>query len=128
MNYFHLYVALGSILVISLAFNVSRIRMRERIAHGDGSNRSLKSAIRAHMINFEHIIPFALILFVLSEMGSTQELMAFLSLGFLLTRLIHSYGMLAPHYISFRVSSALTYFFEIFGSVTILIKLFTQGT
>ena len=124
MNYFHLYVALGSLLVISLAFNVSRVRMRERIAHGDGNNRQLKSAMRAHMINFEHIMPFALILFVLSELGSTQNLMAFLCIGFLLTRLMHSYGMLAPHYISFRISSALTYFFEIFGAVTILMKLF----
>ena len=124
MNYFYLYVALASLMLIALAFNVSRIRMRDRIKHGDGNNRALKNAIRTHMINLEHIVPFTLILFVLSELGSTQTMMAFLSMGFLVTRLIHSYGMLAPHYISFRVSSAFTYFFEIFGSITILVKLF----
>ena len=120
MNYFHVYSALGVLLIISLAFNVSRVRIRERIAHGDGNNRALKKAIRAHMINFEHILPYGLLLLVLGEMNLDQELMAFFTFGFLAVRLMHAYIMLAPHYIIFRVSSALTYFFEFFACIYIL--------
>ncbi|TQV81535.1 MAPEG family protein [Aliikangiella coralliicola] len=124
MNYFYLYVSLSVLLVSLLAFNVSRIRIKERIAHGDGDSLALKKAIRAHMNTFEHATPFALVVFVLSQMGLQSVYLATLAIGFVVLRVLHSYSMLASKFMIRRISAALTYLFEIVGCLMILIILF----
>jgi len=123
MNYLHLYIVLAVLLISFLAINISRIRIQEQIGNGDGNNKKLKGAIRAHMNTLEHAIPFALLLWVLSDMHLASHFMAIFSLGFIGVRVMHSYGILAPHFRMRQIAAGLCYGFEIAACVTILIKL-----
>lgn len=123
MNYFDLYVVLGVLLITALAMNVSRVRMKEKIGNGDGNNVSLKKAIRAHVNTLEHVLPFALVVFVLSQIGLQKLYLAIFALGFVIIRVLHSYGMLASKFKIRQMSAGLTYLFEVIGCLTILFKL-----
>lgn len=123
-NYLHLYIVLAVLLISVLAINVSRIRMQEQIGNGDGNNKKLKKAIRAHINSLEHCIPFALLLWVLNDLQLATSYMAIFSIGFLLTRLMHSYGMLAPHFRLRQIGAGLCYVFELAACSTILVILF----
>ena len=124
MNYLHLYIVLAVLLISLLAMNISKIRMQHQIGNGDGNNKKLKQAIRAHINTLEHSIPFALLLWVLSDMQLANEYMAVFSVGVIIISVMHSYGILAPHFRMRQVAAALCYIFEIAACGTILIKLF----
>ena len=122
-NYLHLYIVLAVLLISFLAMNVSRIRMQEQIGNGDGDNKKLKKAIRAHINTLEHCIPYALLLWVLSDLRLATSYMAIFSMGFILVRLMHSYGILAPHFRMRQLAAGLCYGFEIAACATILVIL-----
>ncbi len=123
MIYLHLYIVLAVLLISLLAMNVSKVRLQHKIGNGDGNNKTLKKAIRAHVNTLEHCIPFALLLFVLKDMHLENNYMAFFSIGFILVRVMHSYGILAPNFKMRQVAAALCYAFEIAACGTILINL-----
>jgi uncharacterized membrane protein YecN with MAPEG domain len=123
MNYFNLFVGLSVLLITCLAMNISRIRMKERIGNGDGDSITLKKAIRAHMNAIEHILPFAFVLYVISQSYFNSLLLPILALGFILARLLHAHGMLAPNFSTRRVGAGLSYLFELVGCCIILFNL-----
>jgi len=123
MNYFSLYVALGVLLITVLAMNVSRVRIREKIGNGDGNNASLKKAIRAHSNTLEHVVPFSLILFSLTQLQTSASHLAIFSMGFILIRLLHSYSMLWSNFKLRQLSAGLTYLFEVAGCLMVLEKI-----
>jgi len=123
MIYLHLYIVLAVLLISLLAMNISRIRIQYKIANGDGNNKVLKKAIRAHVNTLEHCIPFALLLFVLKDMHLENSYMAVLSIGFIAVRIMHSYGILASSLKFRQVAAGLCYAFEIVACGTILMNL-----
>jgi uncharacterized membrane protein YecN with MAPEG domain len=123
MNYFNLYVALGVLLITVLAMNVSRVRIKEKIGNGDGNNRTLKKAIRAHMNSVEHIIPFALILFSLVHIQFESKYISTFAIGFIIVRILHSYSMLSSAFKIRQISAGLTYIFEIAGCTFIFLNI-----
>ena len=123
MEFFTLHVALGMLLITILAMNVSVTRIKLKIGNGDGDNPKLKKAIRAHMNTLEHIIPFAIILWALTQVSLSTQWLGFFSLGFILIRLVHGYSMLFSRFKLRQVSAALTYLFELLGCFTLLFTL-----
>lgn len=123
MDYFYGYVAASMLLVTLLAMNVSRLRMKLRIGNGDGNNVEMKKAIRAHMNHLEHSLPFGLIVLALAQMGSATSLLAVLVVGFLASRLVHVYSMLATQFRFRQLSAGTTYLFEVVGCLAIAMKL-----
>ncbi len=123
MNYFHLYGALAVLLITALALNVSFTRIKEKIGNGDGNNKKLRKAIRAHINTLEHVIPFALLLLVLSQLHLSAPNMAFYALGFLAVRFTHSYGILFSQFKMRQVAAGLCYLFEVAACLTIVFKL-----
>lgn len=120
MEIFNLFVGLGCLLIIILAINVSRLRYKERIAHGDGDNKKLRNAIVAHSNALEHIIPFALILYVLIAQNTNDSLVQSLAIGFLILRVIHAAGITQFVFRAWQVSSGLSYALIIYSSCLIL--------
>ncbi|MDX1694868.1 MAG: MAPEG family protein [Ketobacteraceae bacterium] len=123
MMYFYLYVAVGVLMLTLLAANVSRVRIQEQIAHGDGDSKRLKSAIRAHMNSLEQMLPFALVLLVLAYLGTGESIMMVLVFGFLITRMLFAYGFMNRKFRVRQVTAGLTYLFQLLGCVLILVKL-----
>ena len=67
MDWFKFYVFANVLIITLLALNVSRLRMFERVANGDGGKVSLKKAIRAHANGVEHVMPYGLVMYALQE-------------------------------------------------------------
>src|SRR3954470_13674138 len=90
-----LYLALLALLYLVLGLQVSRLRRGNRVLFGDGDNRELRSAIRAHG-NFAEYVPIIVLLVALLEMSGLPAMRVHLLMGGLLVaRLLHPIGMAA---------------------------------
>ena len=124
MESFNLFVGFGCLLIVILALNISRLRYKERIAHGYGDSKILRNAIVAHSNALEHLIPFAFILFVLIEQNTSSALVQGLAIGFLILRVIHALGVTQFVFRAWQISSALSYALTLFSSCLILYNWF----
>jgi uncharacterized membrane protein YecN with MAPEG domain len=88
------FVALLSLVTAGLAFNVSVGRFRGRIPHGEGPNRELARAIRAHMNSVEHLVPIGLLLLAYALLAGSPTVITALGSIALLARIALSIGIL----------------------------------
>ena len=98
------YLGILALLYLVLGLQVSRLRRGNRVLFGDGDNRQLRSAIRAHG-NFAEYVPIIVLLVALLEMSGTSALRVHLLLGGLLVaRLLHPLGMyVGPRSTQFQI-------------------------
>jgi uncharacterized membrane protein YecN with MAPEG domain len=88
-----LYAGLLGLLLIVLAFNISRYRVGQKISFGDGSHPGLKRAIRAHA-NLTENAPMALILLLAIEVqGFSAATIHALGAALVLGRVLHAFGL-----------------------------------
>jgi uncharacterized membrane protein YecN with MAPEG domain len=88
-----LYAGLIGLLMIVLAFNVSRYRVGLEIALGDGGNPLLTRAIRAHANLIENA-PLALILLLMVEVqGFSAPVIHVLGGALVIGRALHALGL-----------------------------------
>ncbi len=87
------FAALAALLNLWLAMRCGRVRMANKILHGDGGHVLMGRRMRAHA-NFAEFTPIVLILFVLVEMtlGSCWPLAAVAAV-YLVGRVLHAIGM-----------------------------------
>ena len=85
--------AAAALINLWLAMRIGRIRMAEKVLHGDGGNSPLIKRMRAQS-NYVEYTPFVLILTGLVEMalGSTTWLWATVAV-YLVARILHAFGM-----------------------------------
>ena len=99
-----LYLAILALLYVVLGLQVSRLRRGNRVLFGDGDNRELRSAIRAHA-NFTEYVPIIALMVALLEMSDISAFRVHLLMGTLLVaRLIHPLGMyVGPRTLQFQI-------------------------
>lgn len=87
------FAAAAALINLWLAMRIGRIRMAEKVLHGDGGNSPLSKRMRAQS-NYVEYTPFVLILTGLVEMalGSTTWLWATVA-AYLIARILHALGM-----------------------------------
>ncbi|WP_111657000.1 MAPEG family protein [Isoalcanivorax indicus] len=91
-----LYTGLFLLLILVLAANVVRQRLGGQVSLGDGGNRTLAQAIRAHG-NATEYVPVVLIgLAVLELTGAPGAALHLYGGIFFLGRLLHAIGMTRP--------------------------------
>jgi uncharacterized membrane protein YecN with MAPEG domain len=78
-----LYLAVLALIYLVLGLQVSRLRRGNRVLFGDGDNRELRSAIRAHA-NFAEYVPIIVLMVALLEISGTPALRVHLLMGTLL--------------------------------------------
>ena len=83
-----LYLALLALIYLVLGLQVSRLRRGNRVLFGDGDNRELRSAIRAHA-NFAEYVPIIVLMVALLEISGTPALRLHLLMGTLLVARLH---------------------------------------
>jgi uncharacterized membrane protein YecN with MAPEG domain len=88
-----LYAAILTLLILGLAVRVMLIRRRTRIGLGDGGDRSVACAIRAHG-NATEYVPLALILLLVLELNQTMPMLlhAF-GIVLVIARIVHAFGL-----------------------------------
>jgi len=88
-----LYTALLTLLFVSLAFNIIRLRFKHKVGLGDGGEKELIKAIRIHG-NFAEYVPLALILLAGFELGGGDSLWVHIFGSVLfLSRILHALGL-----------------------------------
>ena len=91
-----LYTGLFLLLMTVLAANVVRQRLGGQVSLGDGGNKTLNQAIRAHG-NATEYVPLVLIGLAVLELTGTSGTALHLYGGiFFLARLLHAAGMTRP--------------------------------
>jgi len=89
-----IYTALMALLVLGLAYEVTRRRRRLRIGFGSGGDGTMEAAVRAHANAVEYI-PLALLLVLVAELqGAPAWLLHGLGATLLVARLAHAEGLL----------------------------------
>jgi uncharacterized membrane protein YecN with MAPEG domain len=98
------YLGILALLYVVLGVQVSRLRRGNRVLFGDGDNRELRSAIRAHA-NFAEYVPIIVLLVALLEMSGLPAIRVHLLMGGLLAaRLLHPLGMyVGPRTVQFQI-------------------------
>lgn len=96
-----LYAGLLALLIVILALLVVKLRLSLRIGIGDGGNRDLQRAMRAHGNAVEYV-PLFLVLLALFELNHADPawLHAFGAV-FFVSRLMHAWGLLTSAGVSF---------------------------
>lgn len=115
MEIFSIYVLCSVLLLSILAMNVSRVRMKEKIAYGDGGSKTLRGAIRSHANGLEFLLPFALLILALDTGNTDKGLVAFLAFNFIVIRIAHAWSMISMLFKLRQITAAVTYVFMIVG-------------
>ena len=113
---FSLFIAVNALLLLALAANVSRHRVRANVSLGDGGDDSLRAAIRAHSNGIEQVPIFALVILVLTLQAVTDLSLAVLTIGFSIARLLHAIGMLNNWVPARRLGAGLSYLFQLLAA------------
>jgi len=121
--WFSLLIAMNSLLVLGLAMNVSRLRIKHKISLGDGGNQCLMAAIRTHCNALEQLPIFAIVMIALTYLGTSTTLLSTLVIGFTLARIFHAYGMLYRVFIARRIGAGFTYIFQFIAAVSVSVCL-----
>ena len=122
MLHFQIYTLVVVLALTLLAMNVSRIRIKQRIANGH-EHRDLKIANRAHMNTLEHALPYGLLVLALVQAGVQGTSLTVLVGGFLAAKLLHAYSMLASQIRLRQASAGVTYLFELAGCGVLAVAL-----
>lgn len=87
------YIGINIFLKLGLAFRVIYIRNKTQTGIGDGGNKELMRAIRAHG-NASEYMPMAMIgLFALTQFGNPAWIIHILGFVFTLGRFAHAFGI-----------------------------------
>ncbi|PKI17987.1 MAPEG family protein [Colwellia sp. 12G3] len=123
--WFSALVAINSLLILVLAMNVSRLRIKHKISLGDGGNKCLMAAIRTHCNGVEQLPVFAIVILALTFLNVSVNILSILVIGFTLARLCHAYGMLYQLFLARRLGAGFTYIFQVAAAVTVCAYLLT---
>ena len=103
------YAAILALLFIVLSVRTIKTRRENKVAIGDGGEKSILRAARVHA-NFSEYVPFTLLLISLLEIQSySQWIIHGLCIALVTARIIHAYGVSQANE-DFR--------FRIFGTAT----------
>ena len=122
------YLGVLGLLYAFLGLRVARMRRGEKIGFGDGDNRYLRSAIRAHA-NFAEYVPIIVLMNALLEMGGAASVQMHVVLGTLtVSRVLHPFGMhakpMTPQFIVGRIVGMILTFLVLVASALLLLRRF----
>lgn len=85
-----------AVMLVGLAINTVRLRMKYEAAFGDGGHQDLVSSIRAHA-NLAEYMPIGITLIAMLEAsGVNIRMLAGLAAGFVLCRALNAIGLFNP--------------------------------
>ena len=88
-----LYASLLTLVFLTLSINVIRLRFKLKVGLGDGGEKRLTQAIRAHG-NFSEYVPLTLLLLASYELsGANTGFLHILGATLLIGRLLHVIGL-----------------------------------
>ncbi|MGO9066010.1 MAG: MAPEG family protein [Myxococcaceae bacterium] len=115
------------LLITLLAMNVTRLRVGVRVTLGDGGDRRLGRAIRAHGNALEHGLLLSVALVLAEATGLSAARVVGLGWAILIARLVHAAGFLRLGTRVVQAAMVVTYAMELWLSVYLLSRAFHSG-
>ena len=115
-----LVAAVLLLLVTLLASYVSGLRVALKISMGDGGDRRMFRAIRAHANALEHVLPFLLLLFFYELRAGAAAPIRLLGGLFVAARIAHAVGMIRGPFNLRRLGASLSVALELWVAVALL--------
>jgi len=124
MTYLTAYFAIPlALLIVGLALNVSRVRIDKKISVGDGGDKALIGATRAHGNAIENI-PLVLVLMLIYELqGGNASVILAIGVVFMVARFLHAVGMIRHIFVFRRWSTVATLLVEVILPILIFTSL-----
>jgi len=118
------YAGILGLIYTFLAFAIIRVRMRERLALGDGNLPGLQRKIRAHA-NFNEYTPIILLLIVFIELQHGAPFLIHLfSSSLLIGRAMHAWSVSnEQENLNYRMVSMILTFIPLIGASLVLLVL-----
>lgn len=117
------FTGLYALLILLLAANVSRLRIRKRISLGDKEDFELSRACRTHANAVEAAVVMVPLVLVYELMGGHPLTLGIIVATFLFCRLLHCWGLLSRTTTKRRsIGAALTYLTGIVLAVLVLLR------
>ncbi|MCB0221048.1 MAG: MAPEG family protein [Chrysiogenetes bacterium] len=113
IHYSALFAAAYLVFLVLLAANVSRLRIQHKVSLGEGGNRDLRHAIRAHANSVEHGAPFMVALLAADFVKVSDPWILWLAVAFGAARVLHAAGMFDVGFNFRRVGAGLTLVVEL---------------
>lgn len=113
-------VAISMLWLIFLSTNVSRLRMKEQISMGDGGNKTVRNAVRAHGNAVEAMVPYMVLVVVWELQGAGSGAVLGLSGAFLFGRLLHGWGLLGRQHRSRQLGATVSLVTSLILAVAVL--------
>ena len=126
--WFIIFIAANSTMLLLFSINVSRLRLKQKVAwgdSGDSGDKALMKAIRVHANGTEQVPIYALIMLSLVFTGASNNILSALVIIFTLSRIIHAYGMLGKKPILRQAGAAVTYASQCAAVIALLLSLNT---
>ena len=120
--WFSLFLAMNGLILVLLAINVSKLRIRNRISYGDDGNKELLKAIRVHANGIEQVPIFSLLLLALTLNSTSPLVLSVFVVGFTLARCSHAVGMLFGIHRARQVGAGVTYLLQCVAAAVLLLK------
>lgn len=123
------FAVAAAVINLWLSWRVGKLRVSEKVLHGDGGVSLVAKRMRAHA-NYVEYTPFVLILFALTEMVvGSQSWLWILALIYIVGRILHPLGMDADFPSKLRmVGILLTYVVTIALCGTAIYSVYTMNT
>ena len=121
--WFALFIALNGLLLLLLGVNVSRLRIKHKVAWGDGDNKVLMKAIRVHANGTEQVPMYGLLILALSFEKLSSLVLPALVIAFTLSRWVHAYGILFGKPIFRQGGAAITFALQSIAVIALLVNL-----
>jgi len=122
--WFILFTIANGLILLILAINVSRLRIKNQIGRGDGGNIDLIKAIGAHANGTEQVPIFGLIILSLEFTAATSVMLGLLVVSFTASRLFHAYGILYKTPILVRIGAGITYAVQATALISLAFNLY----
>jgi uncharacterized membrane protein YecN with MAPEG domain len=120
MTVFFVCTGLLGLLAAGLALNVSRMRGTKRVLLGDGGDRELQAAIRAHG-NLLELTPLCLLIIWLLHGPYGNRTIAVLAVLLTLSRFAHAAGMLGLFGPGRLIGAVATTFVTVVASILLIL-------
>jgi len=118
--------ALCALLIVGLGLRVSVLRLRHRIALGDGGNVPLLRAIRVHANTVEYVPMFVLLSLCYELYAGANVFLVLLDAGFVIGRLSFAWGLsVASIHPARRIGALLSYLTTALLALLLLIAVVT---
>lgn len=112
--------AVLALLLTVLSLHISRLRIRHKVSFGDGGNKDLQVAIRAHGNALEQSLLLAMLMLLMELMRPGWSVVAMVGAAFVAARILHSVAIFTRQLFLRQIAHVVSVLCQLFLALALL--------